>query len=144
MSMLAALTSALSGDCPSCFGSTGEGGSCRISVFCNNSRLHSSFVSGSGSREMHGMEHFMERNVVMVSFNYRLGVLGGLYLDREVVTGNQGMWDQVMALTWVRDNIKHFGGDHNRVTIFGESAGAMSVVNLVLTPVCKGQFSSLS
>ena len=83
------------------------------------------------------MEHFMDRNVVMVSFNYRLGVLGGLYLDREVVSGNQGMWDQVLALTWVRDNIEHFGGDKDRVTIFGESAGGMSVVNLVLSPACQ-------
>ena len=105
--------------------------------FITTEGFSSSFVSGSGSREMHGMEHFMERNVVMVSFNYRLGVLGGLYLDREVVTGNQGMWDQVLALTWVRDNIKHFGGDKDRVTIFGESAGGMSVVNLVLSPSCK-------
>ena len=95
------------------------------------------FVAGSGSRQMYGMEHFMDRDVVMVSFNYRLGLLGGLYLDRERVPGNQGLRDQVRALQWVRENIEHFGGDKERVTIFGESAGGMSVMNLVLSPAAK-------
>jgi len=100
------------------------------------------FVAGSGSRQMYGMEHFMDRDVVMVSFNYRLGLLGGLYLDRERVPGNQGLRDQVRALQWVRENIEHFGGDKERVTIFGESAGGMSVMNLVLSPAAKGLFSA--
>ena len=86
---------------------------------------------------MYGMHHFMDRDVVMVSINYRLGLLGGLYLDKDRVPGNQGLRDQILALTWVRDNIGQFGGDKERVTIFGESAGGMSVMNLVLSPAAK-------
>ena len=95
------------------------------------------FVAGSGSRQMYGMHHFMDRDVVMVSINYRLGLLGGLYLDKERVPGNQGLRDQILALHWVRENIDKFGGDKDRVTIFGESAGGMSVMNLVLSPAAK-------
>ena len=86
---------------------------------------------------MYGMHHFMDRDVVMVSINYRLGLLGGLYLDREKVPGNQGLRDQILALHWVQDNIHQFGGDKERVTVFGESAGGMSVMNLILSPAAK-------
>ena len=86
---------------------------------------------------MYGMHHFMDRDVVMVSINYRLGLLGGLYLDREKVPGNQGLRDQILALRWVQDNISQFGGDKERVTVFGESAGGMSVMNLILSPAAK-------
>ena len=104
------------------------------------------YVAGSGARQMYGMHHFMDRDVVMVSINYRLGLLGGLYLDREKVPGNQGLRDQILALRWVQDNIRHFGGDKERVTVFGESAGGMSVMNLVLSPAAKvrGQLLSVS
>ena len=85
------------------------------------------------------MHHFMDRDVVMVSFNYRLAVLGGLYLDREKVVGNQGLRDQICALQWVQENIGSFGGDKERVTIFGESAGGMSVMDLLLSPAAKGR-----
>ena len=88
------------------------------------------------------MHHFMDRDVVMVSINYRLAVLGGLYLDREHVPGNQCLRDQICALEWVQENIEQFGGDKTRVTIFGESAGGMSVMNLVLSPAAKGLFSA--
>ena len=100
------------------------------------------FVAGSGARQMYGMHHFMDRDVVVVSINYRLGLLGGLYLDREKVPGNQGLRDQILALRWVQDNIHQFGGDKKRVTVFGESAGGMSVMNLVLSPAAKGLFSA--
>jgi len=100
------------------------------------------FVSGSSSPKIYGAEHFMNKDVVMVSINYRLGVLGWLYLDGDKVAGNQGMRDQVLALRWIQDNISEFGGDKNKVTVFGESAGAMSVMNLVLSPMAKGLFSA--
>ena len=94
-------------------------------------------MAGNGNRQMYGMDHFMDRDVVMVSINYRLGLLGGLYLDREKVPGNQGLRDQILALHWVQDNIHQFGGDKERVTVFGESAGGMSVMNLILSPAAK-------
>ena len=91
---------------------------------------------------MYGMEHFMDKDVVMVSINYRLAIMGGLYLDRENVPGNQGLRDQILALQWVQENIHQFGGDRDKVTIFGESAGGMSVFNLLLSPPAKGLFSA--
>jgi len=100
------------------------------------------FVSGSGSRHLYGMNNFMDKDVVVVSINYRLAVLGGLYLDKEKVPGNQALRDQILALQWVQDNIAVFGGDKDRVTIFGESAGGMSVFNLVLSPAAKNLFSA--
>ena len=79
-----------------------------------------------------------------VSVNYRLHALGFLYLDElfdgASGTGNLGILDQVAALRWVRDNISSFGGDPNNVTIFGESAGGMSVGTLLGTPAAKGLF----
>jgi len=65
-----------------------------------------------------------------------------MYLDGEKVCGNQGMRDQVLALKWIQDNIGAFGGDKDKVTLFGESAGAMSVMNHVLSPMSKGLFSA--
>ena len=59
-----------------------------------------------------------------------------------MLSGNQGMWDQNLALQWVQENIHNFGGDKARVTIFGESAGAMSVLNHVLSPKSRGLFSA--
>ena len=97
---------------------------------------------GSASRQVYGFHHFMDKDVVMVSINYRLAVLGGLYLDKDHVPGNQGLRDQILALQWVQENIDKFGGDKDRVTIFGESAGGMSVFNLVLSPPAKGLFSA--
>jgi len=99
------------------------------------------FVSGSGTPGLYGPEHFMDRDVVLVTLNYRLSVLGGLYLGEEC-PGNQGMRDQILGLQWVQENIKQFGGAPDRVTIFGESAGGMSVMNHVLSPRSAGLFSA--
>ena len=81
------------------------------------------FVSGSGTYADYGPQYFMDQGVVMVTVNYRLGPFGFLSAATEEIPGNQGLWDQALALHWDRDNIQHFGGDSDQVTLFGESAG---------------------
>ncbi len=72
-----------------------------------------------------------------------MGALGYLCLeDDESVPGNMGARDQVAALRWVRESVRHFGGDPDRVTVFGESAGGVSVMDLVLAPEAEGLFSA--
>ena len=83
------------------------------------------------------------RGVVVVSFNYRLGVLGFLAhpeLDAEAPSGNYGLLDQLAALRWVKANIAGFGGDPDNVTLFGESAGAMAVGIVMASPLAHGLF----
>jgi len=95
---------------------------------------------------MYDGREFARRGVVLVSINYRLGVLGYLAhpeLSKESaegVSGNYGLLDQIQALRWVRDNIAAFGGDPHNVTIFGESAGALSVEYLLASPRARGTF----
>ena len=80
-------------------------------------------------------------NVVVVTVNYRLGALGFLVSsDKNAIPGNMGLMDQFVAMQWVRDNIAAFGGDPNRVTIFGESAGGASVSLHLLSPFSKGYY----
>ncbi|KAK3923637.1 Venom carboxylesterase-6, partial [Frankliniella fusca] len=93
------------------------------------------FLTGSGWK--YGPEFLLDRDVVLVSFNYRLGALGFLSTGDDVIPGNFGMKDQVQLLRWVRDNIAAFGGDPDQVTIFGESAGGASVHALTLSPLAK-------
>ena len=102
------------------------------------------FIMGSGSTGIYdGAALARSGDVVVVTINYRLGALGFLNLkDRypaETET-NLGVRDQVAALEWVRDNIDGFGGDPENVTIFGESAGGMSVGTLLGVPVARGLF----
>eukprot|EP00794_Sanderia_malayensis_P017341 gene17341-19072_t len=79
------------------------------------------------------------QNVIVVTFNYRLGVLGFFNVPGTDIKGNYGMLDQVQALRWVKRNIRSFGGNPNDVTIFGESAGAYSVSLLTLSPLLKNE-----
>lgn len=104
------------------------------------------FTTGAGSWLIYNGRRLATRgNVVVVTINYRLNVFGFINL-KEVTrgkipaTGNEGLLDQVFALQWVRDNISRFGGDPDNVTIFGESAGAMSVGTLLGMPKAKGLF----
>ncbi|XP_071296315.1 fatty acyl-CoA hydrolase precursor, medium chain-like [Agelaius tricolor] len=79
-------------------------------------------------------------NVVVVAIQYRLGITGYFSTGDEHARGNWGYLDQVAALRWIQENIMHFGGDPGSVTIFGESAGGISVSALVLSPLAKGLF----
>jgi len=104
------------------------------------------FTSGSGSTPWYNGARFAQHgDVVVVSLNYRLGVLGFLHLadlggEAYASSGLNGILDQVAALEWVRDNIEAFGGDPGNVTIFGESAGGMSVGTLLGLPRAQGLF----
>jgi para-nitrobenzyl esterase len=104
------------------------------------------FTEGSASIAVYDGTQFAKRGVVLVGVNYRLGVLGFLTypaLSKESehgVSGNYGLLDQIAALQWVQKNIAAFGGDPKRVTIFGQSAGAGAVYDLMQSPLAKGLF----
>ncbi|KAF5281269.1 hypothetical protein FQA39_LY05155 [Lamprigera yunnana] len=98
------------------------------------------FVSGTGNSDFHGPEFFMDRNIVLVTLNYRVGVLGFLSTLDAASPGNWGLKDQVAALQWVQDNIVVFGGNKKQVTIFGQSAGGASVHIHYFSPLTKGLF----
>ncbi|XP_071794194.1 acetylcholinesterase-like [Asterias amurensis] len=82
-------------------------------------------------------------DVITVSVNYRLGALGFLSTGDDVIAGNMGLLDQRLALEWVRDNIRAFGGDPSRVAIFGQSAGAASAGLQMVSPGSAGLFSGV-
>jgi para-nitrobenzyl esterase len=92
----------------------------------------------SGLPEYDGGRLARDGGVVVVTFNYRLGIEGFAQIDG--VPANRGLLDQVAALAWVRDNIAAFGGDPDRVTLFGESAGGGSVAALLAMPRAAGLF----
>ncbi|CAH2095915.1 unnamed protein product [Euphydryas editha] len=96
------------------------------------------FMYGAGSH--YDPSHFMDTDMVVVTFNYRLGPLGFLSTGDEVIPGNAGLKDQAFALKWVRDNIMMFGGNPDSVTLSGCSAGGASVHYQYLSPLSKGTF----
>ncbi|CAG8083947.1 unnamed protein product, partial [Penicillium nalgiovense] len=100
------------------------------------------FTGGTGSDPTFDGGNLASRgDVVVVTINYRLGTLGFLALDDGKTNGNYGLADQITALEWVRRNIQDFGGDPDRVTIFGQSAGAGSVRALLASPEARGKFA---
>src|ERR1700733_62846 len=105
------------------------------------------FEHGSGGAIGYDGENLARKGVVVVTINYRLGILGFLALPEleaespHHAAGNYGLMDQIAALEWVKQNIARFGGDPGRVTIFGQSAGSMSVSVLMASPLAQGLFS---
>ena len=97
-------------------------------------------VVTSGAGNWYGPKFWMSHDVILVTVNYRMGPLGWLSFGVDEVAGNQGLLDQRMAMTWVRDNIASFGGDPGRVTIAGESAGSFSVFYHMISPGSQGLF----
>ncbi len=102
------------------------------------------FNEGSNSVSLYDGEELAKKGVVLVGVNYRVGVLG-LFTHPELTaespnktSGNYGLFDQVAALRWIRDNISAFGGDPDQVTIFGQSAGGMSVAVLMQSKLSEG------
>jgi para-nitrobenzyl esterase len=104
------------------------------------------FNEGSTAVPVYDGEGLAKKGVVVVTANYRVGILG-FFVHPELTkespnhaSGNYGLLDQVAALRWIRENIAAFGGDPNRVTIAGQSAGGMSVHSLIASPLAKGLF----
>lgn len=104
------------------------------------------FNYGGGALPHYDGTRLAEEDVVVVTINYRLGVLGFLghpalsEASPVGVSGNYGLLDQIAALQWIKANIETFGGDPNNITLFGESAGAWSISLLVVSPLAKGLF----
>ena len=105
------------------------------------------FTEGSGDVAVYNGANLARKGVVVVTFNYRVGALGFLAypgLTQESShhsSGNYGLLDQIAALKWVHSNISAFGGDPAKVTIFGQSAGAISVAYLMRSPLARGLFA---
>jgi len=103
------------------------------------------FIAGGTSEPRQDGQFLAHRDVVIVSMNYRLGIFGFLALPQLAAesphhaSGNYGLMDQNAALEWVQKNIKNFGGDPHNITIFGESAGSMSVSSLMASPLSRGR-----
>ena len=104
-------------------------------------------VGGSSSEPLYDGTKLAQQGIILVSINYRLGLLGFLAhpaLSAESpqhLSGNYGLLDQIAALRWVQNNISAFGGDPAKVTIAGESAGALSVLTLIASSAARGLFS---
>ncbi|XP_018321730.1 esterase FE4-like isoform X2 [Agrilus planipennis] len=103
--------------------------------------IHSgAFVMFTARSNWIGPEYLLDEDVVFVTLNYRLGVLGFISTGDKEAPGNLGLKDQVQALRWVKENIQYFGGNPNLVTIYGYSAGSASVMMHMVSPMSKGLF----
>lgn len=97
-------------------------------------------MHGAASRTVYHGHELAKRGVIVVSCNYRVGVMGFMVSKSDGLFGNYGLEDQRMAIQWVHDHIHNFGGDPSRVTLFGESAGAMSIGMHLLDQERRGQY----
>ncbi|XP_032525696.2 carboxylic ester hydrolase-like isoform X2 [Danaus plexippus] len=98
------------------------------------------FAYGSGNSNQHGADYLVEKDVVVVTINYRCGALGFLSLNTPEVPGNAGLKDMVQAIRWIKENIKSFGGNAENLTVFGNSAGGASTTLLTASPLSKNLF----
>lgn len=100
------------------------------------------FVDQSGNDISYGPDFLIEKGVILVTLNYRLGIFGFLSLDSPKYSGNMALKDQQLAIEWTHNNIKQFAGDTNRITIFGESAGSAMTHFQILSSESRKYFRS--
>lgn len=99
------------------------------------------FIMGDATEENYLPGPLLDTGqVIIVTANYRVGPLGFMCLEDDVMPGNLALWDQQQALLWVKENITDFGGDPNNVTVFGNSAGSFCIYCLYVSPQCAGLF----
>jgi carboxylesterase type B len=103
------------------------------------------FIQGSGASQDNGINIYdgtqlALKEVIVVTINYRLGIFGLLYANRSDCTGNMAFWDQALALKWTKHNIRSFGGNPNDITLFGQSAGSISISSLIISPITMNLF----
>lgn len=96
------------------------------------------FYTGEPDLDDVHASHLLEEGVIVVALHYRVGLFGFLSTGDSVVPGNVGLKDQIMALEWIKDNIEHFGGDPEKITVMGQSAGSASVAYLLQAPQTEG------
>ncbi|XP_050525280.1 esterase FE4-like [Daktulosphaira vitifoliae] len=113
---------------------------------CNEKKAVMIFIHGgafnfsSGSTDFYSPDYLIDENIILVTINYRLNVLGFLNFGIDECPGNMGLKDQLFAIKWVKENISAFGGDNENITIFGESAGSASVHYHMISPLSAGVF----
>ncbi len=128
-----------------CPGGEPGGGKLPVAVYVHGG----AFLGGAGSNLPFVCDGLVSAGVIVVTINYRLGALGFLCHPLLAVEGengaggNYGLWDQIAAIEWVRENIGAFGGDAANLTVFGQSAGAMSLQALAVSPRTKGLFQRM-
>ncbi|GBP08436.1 Esterase FE4 [Eumeta japonica] len=105
-------------------------------VFIYNEQFRLSY---NGSKD-YSPDFFMEQDVIVVSVNHRLGALGFLSYEDDLLPGNNGLRDVILALQWLKSNIKYFGGDSDRITLMGNQGGSVLVDMLLFAPKAKGLF----
>jgi para-nitrobenzyl esterase len=107
------------------------------------------FMGGAGSNLPFVCNELAKSGVIIITINYRLGAFGFLchpllgVAGENEAGGNYGLWDQLEAISWVKDNIEDFGGDKNNITVFGQSAGAMSLQTLAVANQAEGLFERM-
>ncbi|XP_044745301.1 uncharacterized protein LOC123307148 [Coccinella septempunctata] len=113
---------------------------CRRDNFDVVVHIHGGSLVVGSPQEMVLPDYMMDKNVILVTFNYRLGAAGFLSTGNSVVFGNNGLKDQTLALKWIKQNIKEFGGNPESITITGFSSGGSSVQFHYLSPTSRGLF----
>ena len=96
------------------------------------------YMTGTSTLEVYDADILSaESGLIVCSMQYRVGAFGFFYQGSKEAPGNMGLYDQAMALQWIKDNVKSFHGDGDQITLFGESAGAGSVSTHLISPVSR-------